>query len=119
MASFRVTTIALISFIISFASAQQCTYKTIQPKGSEPATAPNWEYSVIANKLTRPRGILFDSEGALIVLDSGNGIIHMKLDDNDAGGRCLRVSSRTTLLEKSDVRLHPHSYTIGHQLIYS
>ncbi|KAM0087254.1 hypothetical protein ACKRZS_000797 [Fusarium odoratissimum] len=103
MASFRIATIALISFIISFASAQQCTYKTIQPKGSEPATAPNWEYSVIANKLTRPRGILFDSEGALIVLDSGNGIIHMKLDDNDAGGRCLRVSSRTTLLEKSDL----------------
>jgi len=47
----RIATIALIStLIISFASAQQCSYKKIKPKKSSPVTAANWEYSVIAKK---------------------------------------------------------------------
>ncbi|KAF4954815.1 hypothetical protein FGADI_5010 [Fusarium gaditjirri] len=70
---------------------------------SQPATAPNWEYSVIAKGFARPRSILFDSEGALIVIDTLVGIIHLQLDDSDAGGRCIRVSNRTTLIKRRDL----------------
>ncbi|EYB21428.1 hypothetical protein FG05_09272, partial [Fusarium graminearum] len=49
----------------------------------------------------RPRGILFDSEGALIVIDSGNGILHFELEDG--GGTCLQVTKKTTLLKQDNL----------------
>ncbi|KAF6523247.1 hypothetical protein HZS61_011746 [Fusarium oxysporum f. sp. conglutinans] len=38
---------------------------------------------------------------ALIVIDSGNGIIHFELDDE--GGTCLQVRKKTTLLKKDNL----------------
>ncbi|KAF4425093.1 L-sorbosone dehydrogenase [Fusarium acutatum] len=106
MTSFRiVAAIALIlTFITSFTSAQQCSYKTHKPRRSGPVTAPGWEYSVVHNKFIQPRTILFDSEGALLVLDSVGGIQHVLLDDTDpAGGRCVRMAKKTTLLKKDSL----------------
>ncbi|KAF9763654.1 hypothetical protein IL306_003025 [Fusarium sp. DS 682] len=99
MASIRL--LATITLLIVIASAQQCSFKTLKTSYPAPATANNWNYSIIANELRRPRGILFDSEGALIVIDSGNGIIHFELDDE--GGTCLQVKKKTTLLKKNNL----------------
>ncbi|RBR03348.1 hypothetical protein FVER53590_03838 [Fusarium verticillioides] len=106
MASLRlIAVIALIStFIVSFASAQLCSYKTLQPRRSHPGTAPGWEFSVVHNKFVQPRTILFDTAGALLVMDSVGGIIHVQLDDSDpAGGRCVRMKKKKTLLKKDDL----------------
>ncbi|KAF4495201.1 L-sorbosone dehydrogenase [Fusarium agapanthi] len=102
MTSLRlIAAIALIStFITSFASAQQCSYKQHKPRRSKPIAAAGWEYSVVHNSFRQPRTILFDTEGALLVLDSITGIVHLKLDDSDAGGRCVRLAKKTTLLKK-------------------
>ncbi|KAF4344055.1 l-sorbosone dehydrogenase [Fusarium beomiforme] len=80
----------------SFASAQDCKFKTIGPRKSKPVATDGWDWAVIANNLGRPRTIVFDTEGSLLVLDSGDGITHLKLEDQ--GGRCLRVKKRTVLL---------------------
>ncbi|KAF9763084.1 hypothetical protein IL306_003251 [Fusarium sp. DS 682] len=93
--------IAIITLLISSASAQECNFKTLKTPYPAPVTADNWNYSIIANELRRPRGILFDSEGALIIIDSGNGIIHFELEDE--GGTCLQVRKKTTLLEKDNL----------------
>ncbi|KAG5751938.1 hypothetical protein H9Q69_001128 [Fusarium xylarioides] len=106
MTSLRlVAAIALIStFITSFASAQQCSYKTLKPHRSSPGTAAGWEYSVLHNKFVKPRTILFDTEGALLVMDAVRGIIRVQLDDSDpAGGRCVRVKNKKTLLKKDSL----------------
>ncbi|KAF5622874.1 L-sorbosone dehydrogenase [Fusarium sp. NRRL 52700] len=106
MTSLRiVAAIALIlTFIISFASAQQCGYKLTKPKmKSQPVAAPGWEWSVLHNDFRQPRTILFDDMGGLLVLDSGGGILHLSLDDTDVGGRCVRVSKKSTLLKKPDL----------------
>ncbi|KAF4943276.1 hypothetical protein FSARC_14967 [Fusarium sarcochroum] len=94
-------TSTLLIASVPFTSAQECSLKTLKTSYPAPVTAENWNYSVIANKLRRPRGILFDSEGALIVIDSGNGIIHFELEDE--GGTCLQVSKKTTLLKKDNL----------------
>ncbi|PNP85295.1 hypothetical protein FNYG_01354 [Fusarium nygamai] len=99
MASIRL--LATVTLLIVIASAQQCNLKTLKSSYQAPVTADNWNYSIIANELRRPRGILFDSEGALIVIDSGNGIIHFELDDE--GGTCLQVKKKTTLLKKNNL----------------
>lgn len=99
MASIRL--LATVTLLIVIASAQQCNFKTLETSYPAPATDSNWNYSITANELRRPRGILFDSEGALVVIDSGNGIIHFELDDE--GGTCLQVKKKTTLLKKNNV----------------
>ncbi|CVK93906.1 related to L-sorbosone dehydrogenase [Fusarium mangiferae] len=106
MTSLRmVVAIALIStFITSFASAQQCSYKVTKPKFSSPRTAPGWEYAVLRDNFRQPRTILFDSEGALLILDAFRGIVHLQLDDSDVGGKCVRIAKKTTLLKKGSLR---------------
>lgn len=99
MATIRL--LATVTLLVVIASAQQCNFKTLKSSYPAPVTDDNWNYSIIANELRRPRGILFDSEGALIVIDSGNGIIHFELDDE--GGTCLQVKKKTTLLKKNNV----------------
>ncbi|KAF4446416.1 hypothetical protein F53441_9933 [Fusarium austroafricanum] len=92
---------ATSTFLFSLTSAQECKYKTLETKYPTPVTAENWSYTIIANELRRPRGILFDSEGALIVIDSGNGIVHFELEDE--GGTCLQVRKKTTLVKKNNL----------------
>ncbi|RBA09083.1 hypothetical protein FPRO05_07363 [Fusarium proliferatum] len=99
MATIRL--LATVTLLVVIASAQQCNFKTLKSSYPAPVTDDNWNYSIIANELRRPRGILFDSEGALIVIDSGNGIIHFELDDE--GGTCLQVKKKTTLLKKNNL----------------
>ncbi|KAF5579213.1 L-sorbosone dehydrogenase [Fusarium pseudocircinatum] len=121
MASLRlIAVIALIStFIASFASAQLCSYKTLQPRRSHPGTAPGWEFSVVHNKFIQPRTILFDTEGALLVMDSVGGIIHVQLDDSDpAGGRCVRMKKKKTLLKK-DILNHGLALSKDGRRIYA
>ncbi|KAF5704458.1 L-sorbosone dehydrogenase [Fusarium mundagurra] len=121
MTSLRlIAAIALVStFIISSASAQLCSYKTLKPRRSSPGTAPDWEYSVVHNKFIQPRTILFDTEGALLVMDGIGGIIHVQLDDSDpAGGRCVRMKKKKTLLKK-DTLTHGLALSKDGRTIYA
>jgi hypothetical protein len=98
----RVTATTLASTLLfSLSEAQDCKFQTLKTSYPSPVTAENWSYGLIANELRRPRGILFDSKGALIVIDSGNGILHFELEDG--GGTCLQVRKKTTLLEQDNV----------------
>ncbi|CAH0020551.1 unnamed protein product [Clonostachys rhizophaga] len=61
-----------------------------------PAVADGWAFRLVANGFTRPRGLIFDNDGGLLVVDSGVGLIHLTLKDD--GGTCLSVSEKTTLI---------------------
>ncbi|KAJ4134939.1 hypothetical protein NW768_004548 [Fusarium equiseti] len=99
---YRITATTLAStLLLSIASAKDCDFKALKTSYPSPATAEDWSYGLIANKLRRPRGITFDSKGALIVIDSGNGIIHLELEDG--GGTCLQVKKKTTLLKQDNL----------------
>ena len=99
---YRITATTLAStLLLSPASAQDCKFDTLKTSYPSPKIADDWSYSLVANELRRPRGITFDNKGALIVIDSGNGIIHLELEDE--GGTCLQVKKKTTLLKQDNV----------------
>lgn len=57
---------------------------------------------LVANNLTTPRGIKFDSQGTLLVVEQGSGIVALNLVD--AGRDCLSVGSRKTVINDTTVR---------------
>src|SRR5262249_9180263 len=66
-----------------------------------PVSYEGWEYRLVATGLTRPRGILFDQAGALLIVDAKVGVVHMTL--KDGGGNCVSVDKKTTLIPSPDV----------------
>ncbi|CAI4219511.1 unnamed protein product [Parascedosporium putredinis] len=83
------------------ALAQSCDVAEIKPDYDAPVAHGGWEYRIIANDLRRPRGIVVDSQGALLVVDSGVGIKRLVLDDK--GGTCFSVKEQETLVGASDL----------------
>jgi glucose/arabinose dehydrogenase len=73
----------------------------LTPAYSAPVAAKGWKAQLIATNLTNPRGIKFDSNGGLLVLEARNGLRHLAFDDN--GGTCLSVRSSTSVIEDEEV----------------
>lgn len=68
-----------------------------------PIVADGWTATLIAQNLTDPRSIIFDSNGALLVVESGAGIVHLTLADGGSG--CIGIASRTMLINSTLVFL--------------
>lgn len=77
----------------STASAASCS-STIAPAHGQPSVAAGWQVNVVASGLRDPRGILFDGEGHLLVVQQGYGISSLELT-NDAGA-CVRATGDPT-----------------------
>lgn len=90
----------LSSSVVLAQTSANCT-NSLSVDYPEPVAADGWSYRLIAANLTRPRGIVFDTEGSLIVVDAGVGLVHISFDDDD--GSCLHVRETKTLLENEDV----------------
>lgn len=85
---------------LAVAAAQECS-NTLTVDYPEPVAADGWSYRLIANDLTDPRGLLFDNDGGLLVVDRGVGLVHMRLRDD--GDTCLTVDEKTTLIADEDL----------------
>lgn len=101
---------AAVALLLSGATAQESSTTTspapsacatLTPAYSPPVVAKGWKAQLIATGLTRPRGIKFDSNGGLLVIEQGVGLTHLTLDDN--GGTCVSVAKNTTVIEDSRV----------------
>lgn len=68
-----------------------------------PVLSDGWEATLIANDLTAPRGIIFDTDGGLLVVDKGVGIVQYKFTDGGSG--CLDVSKKTSLVNDTTVSM--------------
>jgi hypothetical protein len=58
---------------------------------------------LVAQGLNSPRSILFDSNGGLLVVQQGYGVVHLAFTDN--GGTCLEVAKKTYLINSTAVSL--------------
>ncbi|KAK7426010.1 hypothetical protein QQZ08_007458 [Neonectria magnoliae] len=90
-----------VFFVSSAAAASDSCSNDLSVAYDNPVAADGWSYRLVANELDRPRGILFDTEGALLVVDSGVGIVHLSLQDD--GGTCLQVKEKKTLVKNEDL----------------
>ncbi|KAK0924463.1 hypothetical protein LTR29_018159 [Friedmanniomyces endolithicus] len=80
------------------AIAATCS-STLTASYAAPSVASGYVARLVANNLTKPRGIKFDSNGALLVVEQNVGITALTLAD--AGQGCLSVASRKTVINDS------------------
>jgi hypothetical protein len=67
-----------------------------------PSVASSYQAKLVANKLSTPRSIIFDSEGHLLVVQSGHGITSLTLKDDGSG--CMSVTSTKDVILDVTVR---------------
>lgn len=88
---------------LSGASAQQvgtCS-NVLKPSYSAPVVGTGWIAQLVATGLTKPRSIIWDNNGHLLVVQQGVGIQRLTFRDN--GTTCLEVADSSPVIENSDV----------------
>jgi hypothetical protein len=66
-----------------------------------PVVGSGYTAQLIATNLTKPRGLIFDKSGGLLVVESGVGITRLEFDDH--GGTCLLKSVSSVVNRDSSV----------------
>ncbi|CAE7011127.1 hypothetical protein PTNB73_00628 [Pyrenophora teres f. teres] len=78
--------------VVVRAKAQQTAAPTctsyIAPRNGAPLVAPGFRAEIVADGLRDPRGIMFDREGGLLVVEQGHGISRLRIS-GDSG--CISV----------------------------
>jgi glucose/arabinose dehydrogenase len=88
-----------IATLVSKTLGQTCA--TINPANA-PTFGSGFSGRVVLNGLQSPRGIVFDSEGNLLIVESGgSGVRYVKLTDN--GGTNVCVASSKQLIPERGV----------------
>ena len=95
-------TVALIVGCLQTAICATCT-TALKSSYPAPVVSDGWQAQLIVQNLTAPRSILFDSDGGLLVVQQGAGIVHLEF--TDSGSTCLEVSKKTYLVNSTDVSI--------------
>ena len=92
---------ACCSVLINPVHAQATCKSALKPEYPAPILAQGYKAQLVADGFSYPRGIMFDSEGALLVVDSGKGIVALTLeaDEND----CISVSNKKTIVDDKEL----------------
>jgi len=89
--------LATVLCLLETSLAATCNLK---PSYLSPLVSNGWQAQLVAQGLTTPRSVSFDSSGHLLVLQRGIGITALEFDDG--GSTCLDVR-RTTYLVNSTI----------------
>ncbi|XWX01942.1 hypothetical protein V2A60_009974 [Cordyceps javanica] len=81
-------------------SAADCSNK-LTVSYPAPVAAQGWTYQLVADGFTKPRGLEFDKDGGLLVIDAGAGLVHLSLKDE--GNTCVSVDKKTTLVASKEL----------------
>ncbi|CRK30530.1 hypothetical protein BN1723_014385 [Verticillium longisporum] len=87
-------------YVIPPLYAQSCS-NSLTTSRSRPVVADGWSFGIVASELSKPRSILFDSNGALLVVDSGVGIKRLLLEDE--GGTCMYAKTGSVIVESPEL----------------
>ncbi|KAH8205225.1 hypothetical protein TruAng_000637 [Truncatella angustata] len=95
-----VASAALLYYLGSTEPTDDCS-NILQPSYSAPVLGSGWIAQLVATGLTKPRSIIWDSNGHLLVVQQGVGI--QRLTFNDNGTTCLSVADSSSVIEHSDL----------------
>jgi opacity protein-like surface antigen len=98
-----VAKVAVAAGLFSAALAQSACSSVLVPTYTAPAVASGWQAQLVAGGLKKPRSIQFDSAGALLIVDSGKGVLRYTFTDN--GDTCLQVDKQQLLIDQTAVSL--------------
>ncbi len=101
LAEAQETTAATTSTIAISSSPSTACATVLAPSYSPPVVADGWKAQLVATGLTRPRGIKFDINNGLLVVEAGVGLTRLTFTDN--GGTCLSVKSSTSVIADKEV----------------
>ena len=88
------------SSIVGSAKAQVTACESpIAPQNAAPSVAPGFHVEVVANGLRDPRGIMFDREGGLLVVEHGYGVSRLSLTGD---GACVQVEGDVQMVVEDD-----------------
>lgn len=104
-----------VAILIQSTLAQTCS-STLRPQYSNPVVAGGWSFRLVANGFTRPRGIVFDQSGALLVVDSRVGVVRLTLTDD--GGTCLSVKNKTIVINAPELN-HGIAFSGDGRILYA
>lgn len=82
------------------ALAQSCPSLTTNHPA--PSVANGYEARLIAQGLQKPRGIIFDNKGNLLVVERGTGVTSFTVDGS---GSCVNLKDKTTVVGDGTVSL--------------
>jgi glucose/arabinose dehydrogenase len=96
--SLRLLTVLLLAGgTVAHIAAQEC--KGFAPRNGAPVIAKGYTANVVINKLTKPRGLIVDTEGNLLIVERGKGITAIKL--NDQGVDCVSPGQKITVVSST------------------
>jgi len=95
--------------VTTTATSSSASCATLTPSYDAPVAADGWKAQLIATGLTKPRGIKFDSNGGLLVIEAGVGLRRLTFTDN--GGTCLSLKGNTSVITDDEVSLNSHDQT--------
>ena len=96
--------LALLALVPLLVTAQDTSCGP-RPSGSiRPSVASGYRFQVLATGLSRPRGLHFDNDGQLLVVESQRGRISAHVLSEDGDG-CVSIESSSDVTEDADVRL--------------
>ena len=72
----------------------------LQPSYPAPSLAAGYKAQLIAQNLTKPRGLIVDSDGQLLVVQQQVGITSLSIQDQNG---CLTVSKKTDLVKNANL----------------
>lgn len=91
-------------------AAQPSCSTTLSAGSATPSVNPDYQYRLVSTDLTKPRGIIFDTAGNLLVVQSGVGVVALQLNGD---GACLTASNPATVVDNSDVGLSSPSHSVS------
>lgn len=85
----------------SASAAGSCPTVLTSSSYDAPVVGTGYTAQLVVTGLTKPRGLIFDKSGALLVVESGVGITRIHFDDR--GGTCLLKDQSSTLISDNSV----------------
>lgn len=84
-------------------SGASCSVTLTPTNSIKPSVASGYTMALVATGLTKPRSIEFDTNGNLLVVESGVGLRNLVFEDN--GGACLSVKSSNMVIQNPGVSI--------------
>jgi hypothetical protein len=100
--AFTILFLTALTICTPLVLTQSCS-TTLSAKYPAPSLASGYAARIVAQGLTKPRGIIFDSSGHLLVVQQGYGLTSLSL--NDGGGSCVTVGNKADIIKDSSVQI--------------
>lgn len=93
--------VGLIALLPSLVSAQSSTCGPAPSNGIRPSIASGYTYQVVATGLAKPRGLILDQQGNLLVVEADRGVIssHEIVEENG----CVSIGRSSDITSELDV----------------